>query len=1069
MGTEENINKSHLSEFGLDLPLKRESKKTRPTTIQKYIPKTNPTIVPNSKCASRSGAVSRAGHHRWPQATMVVKGGREHKFFETEMLSVSTKENNNNKELNNNYEKSKEENMFESKTTFPDIMPSSVPNHNTLELGPKAVPSRFATRSPPKLPRFYKNLISQPSHENGNRTKLIRNIKFWRGTTPAARETPSLTAHHQTDNQENNKDEIKQGYVKEHDSILQSWNEQLSILEESSKDKFYTWHMALRERLLKHEKLHYHEAVTRINKYRQRLRRRQTGHQEPTENTDVQMWKNFLQQQSSHKKPNVAPSGVSMSPTQEWKPYILNRNDHDDGQKRPPFFGKPATLANVTAKKHMRTSGNIMSGTLNKKLKTQPNPDRESTNYPVHGESLLKEGKDVKNMLPRIETMKSDVNPNTSDEDMDDDKTVTRVLLGNLKKQLISGFVSENNTKENADHEQTAPIHQAKTEIGAKLKLLLQNNAQAQNENNREKDGARSVATAKYNVRSTMNSQNKQYRPLTRPHTFGEGPLPAINNIVSSSLWKQHTYTNRKPEIKVKHRLTLTGVANRKSFSTSVIGISKKHIVNRKKDHDSDNEDDEETNEHNVIVNKPHTVGENNRRKLLQIVSTKPNTAQQAQIKNDSNGNNLEENALTKTQNELLNKEWRKKNPAYRMYSSSSLWHQKHDASASLPNFSKRENPQYKSLKLITSLSGTQQQTLKSNAGNDAENETLRQALKGKKQAATGKHKVLRVAVVEPPLTAKERYQRQQQVEKSNKRLTFNPTHAAVANFTTAILNSEMDLRAPSSSPVDMFFRNYYGQHFGRDSADLLAIKQAAAESLQECGVKTEDIVTTIENLSKEELTINPMDGLKLPRPQLETEDCKSNGLHKHTKKVVSTPKVKDLADLHRLYHVMKKHGEAYTNNGAAYYYSQSPVSKLAMTPENISKQQVIRQHTNQKHLHKKPYYYYPYQENESCEPATPLYVVTGANSTGMQKRQPYIKTDIDAGHTAVTPYQHHLFEKTAPRAKWHQQELSRNRTSAQLSKRHELTVMMPKTPGIMMTAHLPLTHLEQIKEHVRH
>ena len=55
--------------------------------------------------------------------------------------------------------------------------------------------------------------------------------------------------------------------------------------------------------------------------------------------------------------------------------------------------------------------------------------------------------------------------------------------------------------------------------------------------------------------------------------------------------------------------------------------------------------------------------------------------------------------------------------------------------SASLPNFSKRENPQYKSLKLITSLPGTQQQTLKSNAGNDAENETLRQALKGKKQA----------------------------------------------------------------------------------------------------------------------------------------------------------------------------------------------------------------------------------------------------------------------------------------------------------------------------------------------
>ena len=47
----------------------------------------------------------------------------------------------------------------------------------------------------------------------------------------------------------------------------------------------------------------------------------------------------------------------------------------------------------------------------------------------------------------------------------------------------------------------------------------------------------------------------------------------------------------------------------------------------------------------------------------------------------------------------------------------------------------------------------------------------------------------MRISVVEPPLTAKERFERQQESEKSRKRLTFNPTHAALNNLSTAILN----------------------------------------------------------------------------------------------------------------------------------------------------------------------------------------------------------------------------------------------------------------------------------------
>ena len=63
---------------------------TRSETKQKFKPKTNLPVLPDSVRLKRSAAVSRAGQHRWPQATLVVMGGEERQVFNTELLTVTT-------------------------------------------------------------------------------------------------------------------------------------------------------------------------------------------------------------------------------------------------------------------------------------------------------------------------------------------------------------------------------------------------------------------------------------------------------------------------------------------------------------------------------------------------------------------------------------------------------------------------------------------------------------------------------------------------------------------------------------------------------------------------------------------------------------------------------------------------------------------------------------------------------------------------------------------------------------------------------------------------------------------
>ena len=112
-------------------------KVTRADTILIMKPKTNLPVMPNSVRAMRSGSVSRAGQHRWPQAKMVVMGGNERQVYNTEMLTVST-----------NKHDTKERSNEENRVTLPDI----TTNGATFQAdGDADIPSRFTAKSPSKL------------------------------------------------------------------------------------------------------------------------------------------------------------------------------------------------------------------------------------------------------------------------------------------------------------------------------------------------------------------------------------------------------------------------------------------------------------------------------------------------------------------------------------------------------------------------------------------------------------------------------------------------------------------------------------------------------------------------------------------------------------------------------------------------------------------------------------------------------------------------------------------------------------------------------------------------------
>ena len=142
--TPDNTNDDISSHIDVNLLESNSMKVTRPVTIQKLKPKTNLPLMPNSVRAVRSGAVSRAGQHRWPQATMVVMGGNERQVYNTEMLTVST--NTKKIEETSNEKRSNEE--TETRITLPDI----ANNGRTYQAeGYADVPSRFTAKSPSKL------------------------------------------------------------------------------------------------------------------------------------------------------------------------------------------------------------------------------------------------------------------------------------------------------------------------------------------------------------------------------------------------------------------------------------------------------------------------------------------------------------------------------------------------------------------------------------------------------------------------------------------------------------------------------------------------------------------------------------------------------------------------------------------------------------------------------------------------------------------------------------------------------------------------------------------------------
>lgn len=210
------------------------------------------------------------------------------------------------------------------------------------------------------------------------------------------------------------------------------------------------------------------------------------------------------------------------------------------------------------------------------------------------------------------------------------------------------------------------------------------------------------------------------------------------------------------------------------------------------------------------------------------------------------------------------------------------------------------------------------------------------------------------------------------------------------------------------------------------------------------------------------------------PRLPVHIEGMRLNSNFGQTNMKPSTaPKLKDIVDLQRLYNVMQKHGEAYTN-GSTYFYSPTPNVGL----DGMNKHQLS------KHANKVPFYYYPYHGDTNIQAVnekegSPLYVVTGASSVGFDKRSGNLpkpkknvhyqaKAEYQAGYENTfveTPFRHVLNLTKHDFNQWSAKPTTS--VNFEKSSKHNLTVVMPKTPGIGLPATMPINQLEQIQEHV--
>ena len=216
------------------------------------------------------------------------------------------------------------------------------------------------------------------------------------------------------------------------------------------------------------------------------------------------------------------------------------------------------------------------------------------------------------------------------------------------------------------------------------------------------------------------------------------------------------------------------------------------------------------------------------------------------------------------------------------------------------------------------------------------------------------------------------------------------------------------------------------------------------------------------------------------PRPPVHIEGFRLNATQTHSNtKPSSAPRLKDLLDLQRLYQVMQKHGEAYTN-GSAYFYSPSPNTGLEAMP----KQQAAKLHPPQQSINKLPFYYYPYQGDTNIQAVnekegSPLYVVTGATSMLSNKHfeniqqskksvtnHPQLEQKVE-DRAVTVPFRHMLSYDKNNLPHWDSAKPNVNSTALQRDPRNALTVIMPKTPGITLPTTLSLSKLEQIQEHI--
>ncbi|XP_077966586.1 uncharacterized protein LOC120343568 [Styela clava] len=799
------------------------------------------------------------------------------------------------------------------------------------------------------LPKFRKKLSSEVKSKDEQ--KIIRNIKFWRETTPISRagiydNIPQIDK----DTAEESRDMIAQEESNVGNSQNPTWSNKFSMENDTQKtqNKFYARHMALRDRLIEFETMHYREAVTRINRYREKLRRPQAtraGKLRQTKEASREMdqrkdkkERQAIEEDDNNNNGGISPPGIRMSPSKEWKPYIAKRHAGDNQQsKKHSVLHKSG--GKIDKKQGDKTnSARVPQTTIpSKHRSTNPTPDEDIT-YPIHIEKLLRD------CTPQnIKT--SDVDRSTQDRVSTRLKMTTDVATGlpivegvnefkgkmeisnhskgksiliDIRQQYNEGqnrndvdTIQKSEELAEAGNTEDVASGSTRTMLGTKLRLLLQKSSQSERESKTAGGSSQLIEETTIGNNHPKTSGGKRFTQKTSKfYPPGSTRFPNVTKIGSLSMSFQRDG---------KQEFMMRGIKGEKeTFRPKLKDIINKH-------------NNEERLERSQAKVKQNQIRMNDANILMLRKGT-----QDTEIEKDK--------ADDKPQN-LTYKSYLRGKVVFKNASSTvnEIQHRGGLSGLSFARLSTNMKQDGREKQRTTS-------SVKGPTSREVEYPTIPIAEKRKNGIL---NKGLNIpVVVEGPVSEKESAKKEKLIQQQKEQLMqarhmlFDPSKLAITSLTAAILNSELALRAPSSSPVD--FTRGFQQRIAMTS-------QGYMQGLDPAGPTMKGSTGRVPYIP-----MNQADGLS---PLLDQGD------ERQRNSKLPLPKVSDLVDLQRLYEAVRQ------QNGTAPFYV--PTSSI----EGIKDLQ--RKHFHKAQLKRQPFYHYPYPyqnvNNLKQDDGIPLYIVTSA------------------------------------------------------------------------------------------